>query len=53
MTLTSMTRGRRYWLGQRTSRARPDYQETAFNVMARTQVEQFGRTVRQRSFRIQ
>jgi hypothetical protein len=45
--------GRRYWLGQAYYTGSPDDQETAFNVMARTLVEQFGRTVRQRSFRIQ
>jgi hypothetical protein len=45
--------GRRYWLGQAYYTGAPDDQETAFNVMARTLVEQFGRTVRQRSFRIQ
>ena len=45
--------GRRYWLGQAYYTGSPDDQETAFNAMARTLVEQFGRTVRQRSFRIQ
>ena len=45
--------GRRYWLGQAYYTGSPDDQETAFSVMARTLVEQFGRTVRQRSFRIQ
>lgn len=45
--------GRRYWLGQAYYTGAPDDQETAFNVMARTLVDQLGRTVRQRSFRIQ
>jgi hypothetical protein len=45
--------GRRYWLGQAYYTGSPDDQEMAFNVMARTLVEQLGRSVRQRSFRIQ
>jgi hypothetical protein len=45
--------GRRFWLGQAYYTGAPDDQETAFNVMARTLVEQLGRSVRQRSFRIQ
>lgn len=54
MTLTvDDSNGRRYWLGQAYYTGSPDDQEMAFNVMARTLVEQLGRTVRQRGFRIQ
>jgi len=45
--------GRRYWLGQAYYAGSPDEQDMAFNIMARTLVEQLGRTVRQRGFRIQ
>jgi hypothetical protein len=45
--------GRRYWLGQAYYTGAPDDQEAAFNVMVRTLVDQIGRSVRQRSFRIQ
>jgi hypothetical protein len=54
MTLTvDDSNGRRYWLGQAYYTGSPDDQDTAFNVMARTLVDQLGRTVRQRGFRIQ
>jgi hypothetical protein len=54
MTLTvDDSGGRRYWLGQAYYTGSPDDQDAAFNFMARTLVEQLGRTVRQRSFRLQ